>query len=60
MESISSSDDIMIETFLSFIKTGHRGFLTIICANKFNVSSLTVSINSKSISFGETRYHDTI
>jgi len=30
MESISISDDIMIETFLSFIKTGHRGFLTIL------------------------------
>lgn len=60
MESISSRDDSIIAVFLSFIKTGNNGFLTIVCANKFNVSSLTVSINSKSTSFGETRYHDTI
>jgi hypothetical protein len=35
MESISSSDDSIIDVFWSFIKIGNNGFLTIILLNRF-------------------------
>jgi hypothetical protein len=35
MESISSSDDSIIDVFLSCIKTGNNGFLTSILLNRF-------------------------
>jgi hypothetical protein len=44
MESISSSDDSIIAVFLSFIKTGNNGFLTMILLNRFIEPN--VSINS--------------